>query len=621
MNVELAEKEEKRRGRVSFRVALIAVLGMALFAVLLMRLWTLQVVTGDEYRAEANENRTFEVRVNGPRGQILDRDGEVLVDNRSSIALQLDPARIPTSKQERKRLFGSLAEVTGLEGSAIRRKYRNQLRSNPPGTPVTIVRDADEEIVFYILENRGDFPGLDVNRVFVRKYPGGTLAAHLLGSVGEVTQEDLEAKGGDELVAGDQIGRAGIEQVYDRILRGEAGLRRLKVDSTGQIRGRLASSDPKPGDSVRLTIDSDVQAAGEAALGGIGLPGAFVAMDVRNGDVVGLGSFPNVDPSIFTRPLSEADAERLWDEDQGAPMFNRAIAGAYPVGSVFKPITAVAGLDGDFISESDYIEDGGQITIGGQVFTNAGSQAHGSVDLRRAMEVSSDVYFYRLGEAMNGSDTLQEWSRNFGIGEPTGIDLPGESSGLLPTPDWRNQLFADGNTDRPWAVGDNVQLAIGQGDLQAAPLQMAVAYAALGNGGNILKPSLVQSSEDAAGRLIKEYEPRAVRKIQIEPADRQAIMEGLNRAAQEPDGTSYGVFGGFPVPVAGKTGTAERPPYGDQSWYVVLAPYPNPKIVVAVTVEQGGFGADTAAPVALQILSSYFGKTAESVGGGSGNVE
>jgi penicillin-binding protein 2 len=170
-------------------------------------------------------------------------------------------------------------------------------------------------------------------------------------------------------------------------------------------------------------------------------------------------------------------------------------------------------------------------------------------------------------------------------------------------------------------VGDNVQLAIGQGDLQAAPLQMAVAYAALANKGRILKPSLVQSSEDPAGRLLEEYEPRANRKIQIDPSFRRSIMEGLNRAAQEPEGTSYGVFGGFPVPIAGKTGTAERPPYGDQSWYVALAPFPNPEIVVATTVERGGFGADTAAPVALQILSAYFGKTAEAVDGGAGNIE
>ena len=344
-------------------------------------------------------------------------------------------------------------------------------------------------------------------------------------------------------------------------------------------------------------------------------------MDTRNGEILGLGSNPTVDPAIFTRPLSEADARRLWDEDAGAPMFNRSIAGAYPVGSVYKPITAIAALDAGLIGPDDVIQDNGKITIAGQTFTNAGSEPHGPVDLERAMEVSSDVYFYRLGQRMNETDQLQEWSAQFGIGQPTGIDLTGESSGLLPTPAWRNALYENGDTDRPWAVGDNVQLSIGQGDLQANPLQMAVAYAALGNGGTILKPNLVLQTEDVAGRVQREIEPEAARKVVLDPADTGRIMAGLNKAAQAPDGTSYQVFGGFPVEVAGKTGTAERPPYGDQSWYVALAPYPNPTIAVAVTVEQGGFGADTAAPVALEILSTYFDERARPVSGGSGNVE
>jgi penicillin-binding protein 2 len=290
------------------------------------------------------------------------------------------------------------------------------------------------------------------------------------------------------------------------------------------------------------------------------------------------------------------------------------------VGSVYKPITAVAGLDAGSVTPSTVIQDNGLIEISDQIFTNAGSEPHGPVDLRRAMEVSSDVYFYLLGADMNGTSKLQYWSRQFGIGEPTGIDLPGESGGLLPTPDWRNDLYEKGETDRPWAIGDNVQLAIGQGDMQADPLQMAVAYAALGNGGSLVRPHTVLRSEDAAGRVVEEYQPEITRTIEIDPVAREAIMTGLHDAAQAPDGTSYGVFGGFPVPVAGKTGTAERPPNGDQAWYVVLAPYPDPKIVTAVTVEQGGFGADTAAPIALQVLSAYFEREARAVSGG-GNVE
>jgi penicillin-binding protein 2 len=609
----------RERKPITARAMIIGGLALLLFSILLLRLWSLQVVTGDEYVAEANDNRTLETRVRAPRGEVLDRNGRILVGNRSRMAIQLDPTRVPDDRLERRSLFESLSPVIDRSTEWIARRYWGELSDNPPGTFATLVEDADDEAVFYLQENGNRFPQVHVSQEFVRRYPLDTTAAHLLGSVGEADAEDLESR--EDLIAGDTLGKAGIEETYDADLRGEAGTTRLQVDSIGRIKGRLASTSPEPGNSIRLTIDADIQTAGESALRSIGLPGAFVAMDTRNGEILGLGSNPTVDPAIFTRPLSQADAERLWDEDQGAPMFNRAIAGAYPVGSVYKPITAIAALDAGLIRPDDVIQDNGKITISGQTFTNAGSEPKGPVDLERAMEVSSDVYFYLLGQKMNGTSQLQDWSARFGIGESTGIDLTGESSGLLPTPAWRDALYETGDTDRPWAVGDNVQLSIGQGDLQANPLQMAVAYAALGNGGTILKPNLVLQTEDVAGRVLREIEPEAARKIVLDPVHRDRILAGLNKAAQAPDGTSYQVFGGFPVKIAGKTGTAERPPYGDQSWYVALAPYPNPRIAVAVTVEQGGFGADTAAPVTLQILSSYFDKTARPVSGGSGNVE
>lgn len=621
MKIEPLITEPKNRRGTALRVAVIGGVGLALFAVLFFRLWSLQVVTSDRYLAEANDNRTREVTVRAPRGRILDRDGEVLVDNRTSMALELDPLEIPSDKGERRKLFASIAEIIGRDLDWIRSRYRNELKSNPPGSPVTLIRDVDDDIVYYLQENQARYPEVQVNRVFVRRYPQGIRAAHLLGSVGEVNAEDLEQEGSEDLEPGDALGKAGVEQTYDGMLRGQNGLTRVQVDSLGRVKGELKSRNPEPGTSLRLTIDSELQAAGEAALTSVGLPGAFVTMNVDTGEVLGLASNPTIDPSIFTRPLSPAQAERLWDEDEGAPMFNRAIGGGYPVGSVYKPITAVAGLDAGSVTPSTVVQDNGQIQISDQVFTNAGSQPHGPVDLRRALEVSSDVYFYLLGADLNGTNKLQQWSRDFGISQPTGIDLPGEASGLLPTPAWRNELFAAGETDRPWAVGDNVQLAIGQGDLQADPMQMAVAYAALGNGGNIVKPRTALQAEDPAGRVIEEFQPEINRTIAIDPAARRTILEGLNDAAQKPDGTSYGVFGGFPVQVAGKTGTAERPPNGDQSWYVALAPYPDPEIVTAVTVEQGGFGADTAAPIALQILSEYFDRKAKPVSGGSGNVE
>jgi len=620
MRIKPVFTKPKHRKGTALRVAVIGGLGLLLFAALFFRLWSLQVVTGDKYLAEANDNRTREITVRAPRGSILDRDGNVLVDNRTSMALELDPLQIQSDPMDRRKRFTAIADVLDRDVGWVQRQYREELKTNPPGSPITLMRDVEDDVVYYLQENQASYPEVLINRVFVRRYPEGFRAAHLLGSVGEVTADDLQDPASQGLEPGDALGKAGIEQTYDETLRGDNGLTRIQVDSLGRIKGELQSEIPEPGDSLRLTIDPDVQAAGEAALSSIGLPGAFVTMDVNNGEVLGMASNPTFDPSIFTRPLSQEQVDSLWNEDQGAPMFNRAIGGAYPVGSVYKPITAIAGLDAGSITPSTVVQDNGKIEISGQVFTNAGSEPHGPVDLRRAMEVSSDVYFYLLGADMNGTSKLQFWSRQFGIGETTGIDLPGESGGLLPTPAWRNDLFAKGETDRPWAVGDNVQLAIGQGDLQADPLQMAVAYAALGNGGSIVKPHTALQSEDAAGRVVEEYQPEINRTIEIDPVARETIMAGLNDAAQAPDGTSYGVFGGFPVPVAGKTGTAERPPNGDQSWYVVLAPYPNPKIVTAVTVEEGGFGADTAAPIALQVLSAYFNREATAVSGG-GNVE
>jgi len=614
--------KSKRRSGTALRVAIIGGAGLVLFGILFFRLWSLQVVTGDRYLAEANDNRTREVRVRAPRGRILDREGDVLVDNRTSMALQLDPIEIPTNVNARRRIFKSIAGVMDKDLDWVRKKYHDEIADNPPGSPVTLATDVDDDLVYYIQEHQAEYPQIQVNRVFVRKYPQGLEAAHLLGSVGEVTAEDLEASDLPDLAAGDTLGKTGIEQTYDSLLRGAAGTTKIQVDSTGKVKGQLAQDMPQPGRSLRLTLNPDVQTAGEAALASFSNPGAFVAMDVNTGEVLGMGSTPTFDPAEFTRPLTQKRVDELYDEDNGAPLFDRAIGGQYPVGSIYKPFTALAALDAGIITPSTEVNDTGQVEIADQVFTNAGKTPHGPVDLRRSLEVSSDVYYYLLGAKMNGSNQLQDWSAQFGIGQTTGIDVPGESAGFLPTKEAVNQRQREApDLLDPWYIGQNIQLAIGQGYLQASPLQMAVAYAALGNGGKILKPRVLLQTEDAAGRVLDQEDPEVVREIPLDPEYRDVIMAGLHDAAQEPEGTSYPVFGGFPVPVAGKTGTAERHPKADQAWYAVLAPYPNPEIAVVTTIEEGGFGADTAAPVALQILSAYFDKQAKAVSGGTGNVE
>ncbi|HEX6602334.1 MAG TPA: penicillin-binding transpeptidase domain-containing protein, partial [Solirubrobacterales bacterium] len=292
--------------------------------------------------------------------------------------------------------------------------------------------------------------------------------------------------------------------------------------------------------------------------------------------------------------------------------------GAYPTGSIFKVIPALAALENDVITPNEVINDAGRITIGGQSFQNAGAQAYGPVELERALEVSSDIYFYVLGLRMWDTGELQEWAHKLGIARPTGLDLPEESEGLLPTQEWRDQLYAEDLTERPWSAGDNVQLATGQGDLQTSPLQMAEAYAALGNGGKIVTPHVGMEVEDEAGRVLKEFEPPIQRKVKINPTFRRAILDGLHAAAQGPNGTAAGIFGGFPIEIAGKTGTAERPGHADQSWFASLSPYPDPRIVTIATVEEGGFGAESAAPVVLQILEAIYHEQASEVSSAGG---
>jgi penicillin-binding protein 2 len=613
------ERKPQMTSGFALRVALMGGLALIMFAVIFFRLWYLQVLSGDKYLAEANNNRIREIRVTAPRGEIQDRNGTVLVENRTSLALQLNPQKLPNDARKRRVELARLAEVSGLSLRRIRREMHRQLEELP-SAPVTLLKDVDYALVFYLQEHQVEFPGVAVQRVFVRRYPKGTLGAHLFGNVGEINSDQLKDPRYKGLVPGDEIGQDGVEYEYDRYLRGRAGATRVQVDSLGRPKGQLSVVPPKPGNNLRLSIDADLQAAGEAAIGQFGLPGAFVAMDVRNGQVLGLGSVPTFDPTVYTRPITPSQYKALTSEDTGAPLANRAIQGLYPTGSTYKPITAIAALSSGELTTTEPLTDGGSITIGGITFQNAGGAAYGTISLPTALQVSSDVFFYTMGLRMNGGLALQRWSRRLGIGQQTGIDLPAETDGLVPTPAWRNRLYRKDLTDRPWTVGDNVNLAVGQGDVQANPLQMATAYSAIATG-KVPRPHVGMEITDSAGRTVQEIAPPPRREVKFDPSYREAILSGLHAAAQSGGGTSYNVFGGFPVPVAGKTGTAERPGQGDQSWYVILAPYPDPRIVVAVTIEQGGFGADAAAPAASQILSQYFQAKSEPVSGGAGNIE
>ncbi len=591
--------------QLAFRIAVIGGIALVMFAVVFFRLWYLQVLSGDNYVVAAQENREREIKVQAPRGEIVDRHGEPLVKNRHSLSIKVTPDKLPTRLADRQELYRRLARLLGLKPQRLERRVESELKELPFSKP-TIKQDVDQAVLAYLLERSEDFPGVEPEREFLREYPYGQVAAHLVGQVGEVSPEELRDRRFNGVSMGDRVGKAGIEAEYDRFLRGINGAARFEVDARGKLTKTLKREQPVQGKQLRLSIDLGVQRVAQQAMAGGTGKGAFAVMNVQNGEVLALGSQPSFDPNIFTKPITPKQLAALTSKDLGEPQLNRAIQAGYPTGSTFKLVTAVAALESGHITPTTPLSDPGVITIGNREFENAGRVPHGVVSLVPALTVSSDVFFYQLGRDMDEKGMpLQTWGRRLGIGRETGIDLPGEAAGRMPSPAWRARWVKAGldPDNRQWSVGDNVNLSVGQGDLLANPLQMAVAYAAVANGGRVLRPRLGLRIEDATGRVLQQLDAPTARRVKIAEENRQAILEGLYGAANLPGGTSTPVFEGFPIPIAGKTGTAEHGGRPDQSWYVALAPYPNPKYVVAVTDEAGGFGADTAAPMTRRILA------------------
>jgi penicillin-binding protein 2 len=615
--------------KLAFRVAIFGGIALAAFAVIFFRLWYLQVLSGDKYVAEAQNNQLRKIKVQAPRGEIVDREGRVLVRNRVGLAVTITPDKFPEAESERAELYRRLGKLLDMRPRRIERRVDEQFKELP-FSKATVKQDVERPIVMYIAERKEDFRGVDVEPVFLREYPHGEVGAHLFGYVGEVTEQQLGDPQYTGVELGDRVGKAGIEAEYDRFLRGQNGATQVQVDAFGNLTRQLSDIGAEQGKQLRLSLDLDVQRVGQTALSSGTGKGAFAVLDVRNGEVLALGSQPSFDPNLFSRVVRESDYRRLTADENGAPLTNRAVSAGYPTGSTFKLITATAALEEGFITPETVQIDSGSITVGDQEFKNAGDAVNGAIALRQALTVSSDVFFYLLGQDMNNTgdgEALQQWARRLGIGRQTGIDLPEEGPGFVPSEAWRDREHVKFNRcvkrrkltdaeiyegkcgfiDRPWSVGDNINLSVGQGDLQANPLQLAVAYAAVANGGEVLRPRLGQRIENSLGQAEQNLQAPTARRLRIDPANSSAIMEGLNGAANGPGGTSTAVFEGFPIPIAGKTGTAEKGlGRADQSWYAALAPYPNPKYAVVVTDEAGGFGADTAAPMARLILAELF---------------
>jgi len=643
--------------QLALRVAVLGGVAMAMFAVIFFRLWYLQVLSGEQYVQQANANRARDLPIAAPRGQILDREGKPIVASRTTNAVQIVPSALPPAGAPRRALYRRLGALLGMSAQHIEALVVKG-RTAVPYASVTIKTDAGQGVLTFLSERQNEFPGVSQQPVSIRAYPFGEMAAQVLGYVGQVSEPELKLRAFHGVKQGTVVGQEGLEYYYDRYLRGRPGVQRIEVNAAGYpIPSSLAPTAPHGGYSLKVTLDLGLQREAEKGLlegierarasGKPAVAGAFTALDPRNGEVLAIGSYPTFNPNKFAKPLTKAEYAALEGkagnagEEVPAPLTDRAVNGTYPTGSTFKPITAMGALEAGVINPSEGLGAGQCISVSTEQFCNAGKADYGAVGLVEALKVSSDTYFFETGELANShGNVIQNMAHELGLGQQTGIDLPSEITGLIPDRAWRARVagaelacehrrhvascgISDG---RPWSVGDNMHLAVGQGDLLSSPLQMAVAYSTLANAythggvGTVVRPHLGLEIDRTNGSLVQTLSAPPARHVRLNAEDVGLVMEGIHEAASQPGGTSADVWSGWDQaqhPVYGKTGTAEHAGKEDQSWYICYIPDPKRPILIAVTVEQGGFGAETAAPVARLLASQWFGKPKQFVAGTS----
>jgi len=614
----MARPDEKTQRRVT----VFGAIAIVVFSVLLARLWFLQILTGSELSAQAESNRIRAVSMRAPRGIVYDRNGQVLVDNRPSMVVSV----IPSVVEENEIVLKRLSSVLGMSLKDTRKKLEE--KTADPLKPRVIKEDVGQEVVVFIEEHQSDFPGVRIQSESIRDYPNGTLAVHVLGYVGEVSEGELGKKEYKDYSQGDIIGKTGVEGKYEAFLKGEKGEQKLEVNASGDPLKILSTKDSIPGHNLTLTIDKNIQQATEEALASAldlahkqdypnAQAGAAVVLDPRNGEILAMASYPNYDPRLFVGGISAKDWEQLTAKESNFPLNNRAITCSYPPASTFKVVTGMAGLTEKIINTNSHFRCTGKWTEMGEKWSKYcwKRSGHGYINFATAVIESCDVYFYEIGYRFykTGQEKLQEWSRNFGLGSLTEVDLPSETEGRVPDKAWKKKWNENKPELQTWLPGDTVNMAIGQGDLLVTPLQMANVYAAIANGGALYRPHVAKTLYTGEGRISHEFKPELIRNLQLDPGLTQAMQKDLELVCQK--GTAAAVFSGFPKTVAGKTGTAQVRGKDDFAWFTCYAPAEDPQYVVIVMIEQGGHGGSTAAPAARQILSSIFGIPYEPIKG------
>lgn len=646
------------------------VVTLVLGTVLAGRLFDLQVLRHPETAVEAAEVNTRVISEPALRGRILAADGTPLAANDPVTVITVEPETLMEAEDEGRALIEGVAAALELPVEALWGRTRvcgtegappvPSCFSGSPYRPIPIAYDVDPVTALAVLERPERYPGISVETSPVRAYPTESVnAAHVLGHLGRPTQEEVNEESG--LSAQDLVGRTGLEAAYDEVLRGTAGETTVSVDPRGVVTGRLDHTEPVGGVDVLTHIDARVQGEVEAILESAvqsareeGWPAdsaAAVVLDVTTGGVVAAASYPTFDPLIWTTGVSQDEYDQLTSEESGEPLVNRVIGETFPPASTFKVVSLPAALETGIDPTQEYACPGA-VTIGGQRFTNFESEAHGSLTLQEILEVSCDTVFYTWaydewldqGGLSQDSDLTDPWvitSEDFGLGQPTGIDLPGEASGTIPGREWKweyweatradscaraeegypeeanqerreflEQLARENCTDGwHYRPGDAVNFSIGQGDLATTPLQIAVAYAAIANGGTLWEPHVADAVQTPEGEVIQDVEPVATGDIGVDPGVLEILhsgLEGVNNV-----GTGAGAFAGFDLeayPVAGKTGSAESFGESSTAWYASYGPTTDPQYAVVVVVEEGGFGGDTAAPAVRQIWDVLAGR-------------
>jgi penicillin-binding protein 2 len=617
--VSRVDGEFNRTGGFRLRVGVLGLLATTLLAILGLRLGLLQLVQQSRFQRLAEQQATRIVSLPARRGSIVDARGRLLAGTQPALGIAVDPEALGTIGARGRwhadaagaTVLGRLARLAGTSRATLVERIGRSVLRHPYADAVVLPRVAPD-IAFYLDERRMRFPGIRPVGVPERTYPWRSVGSAFLGLLGEIGPSQLGRPSYRGYEEGEIIGRSGIEARYDRLLRGGLVTKAVRVDAAGrEIGAALTMHAPRPPRTLRLTVDLALQRAAENAIAhGIRLAhraghedaaaGAAVVMDARTGAIYALASSPRFDVQRAARDPRYL-ARLLSPRNRSRPLLDRAVQGVYPAGSTFKPIVAAAALDAGVLHPGSRLFCSGSFQVGDTVFRNVEPGVYASLTLPQALQVSCDTWFYRVGAVLYSSAprALQRTAHRLGFGQSTGIDVPGEAAGLVPTPAWLRRTYGTA-----WHEGDSVNLSIGQGYLEVTPLQLAVAYAALANGGTVVRPHLADAVLGPNGRVTQRLRFPPARHVHLRGL--AAIRRGLFEAAHAPDGTSAAIFGGFDVPVAGKTGTAQAPPGSDHSWYASWAPAGNPKVVVVVLIEHGGFGAEAAAPAAKDIYAAYF---------------